>query len=48
MHINVSFLLAVAAIVCAVLMLLGKRFSKYPLAAVGLICLAINQLGLFH
>lgn len=43
---SVSLLLALIALVCGILMLLSGRWSKYPLAAVAIICLALNQSGL--
>jgi hypothetical protein len=48
MTINIHFILAVIAAVCGVLMLLGKRFAKWPLAAVAILCLALNELGILH
>ena len=43
---SISVLLALVALVCGVLMLLSGRWSKYPLAAIAIICLALNQSGL--
>jgi hypothetical protein len=48
MNINIHFVLGVIAGVCGVLMLLGKRFSKWPLAPIAIICLAINELGILR
>jgi hypothetical protein len=48
MTINVHFVLAAIAGICGILMLLGKRFSKWPLASIAIICLAINELGILH
>jgi hypothetical protein len=48
MTINVHFILAAVACACGVLMLLGKRFGKWPLAAVAILCLAINELGIIR
>ncbi len=48
MTINVHFILAAVAAVCGVLMLLGKRFGKWPLAATAILCLAINELGILR
>lgn len=47
MTITVSFLLAAVAIVCGILLLIpGGRWSRLPLAAIAIICLAVNQLGI--
>lgn len=43
---SISVILALVALVCGVLMLLSGRWSKYPLAAIAIICLALNQSGL--
>ncbi|MEP6693520.1 MAG: hypothetical protein ABJB39_02630 [Chloroflexota bacterium] len=43
---TVGLLLALIALVCGILMLVSGRWSKYPLAAVAIICLALNQSGL--
>ena len=43
---SVTFLLAIIALVCGILLLVSGRWSKYPLAAVAIICLALNQSGL--
>ena len=43
---SVTFLLAIIALVCGILMLVSGRWSKYPLAAIAIICLALNQSGL--
>jgi len=48
MTINVHFVLACIAAVCGVLLLLGKRFAKWPLAGIAILCLALNGLGIFH
>lgn len=45
---NITFLLAIIALVCGILMLLSGRWSKMPLAAIAIICLAVNQSGLIH
>ncbi len=45
---SITFLLAIIALVCGILMLLSGRWSKWPLAAVAIICLAVNQSGLIH
>ena len=47
-HFSVTFILALVALVCAILMLFGRSFSKYPLAAIAIICLALNQLGILR
>ena len=43
---SLAFILAVGALVCGILMLVAGRWSKWPLAAVAIICLALNQSGL--
>jgi hypothetical protein len=45
---SVTFLLAIIALVCGILMLVSGRWSKWPLAAIAIICLALNQSGLIH
>jgi heme/copper-type cytochrome/quinol oxidase subunit 4 len=44
--ISVSLLLTLIALVCGVLMLVSGRWSKFPLAAIAIICLALVQSGL--
>jgi len=46
MTLTVGLLLALIALVCGILMLVSGRWSKWPLAAVAIICLALNQSGL--
>ncbi|HEX4620899.1 MAG TPA: hypothetical protein VH208_04955 [Myxococcaceae bacterium] len=48
MHVDIHFILALIAAICGVLMLLGKRFAKWPLASIAIICLAVNELGILH
>jgi hypothetical protein len=43
---SITLLLALIALVCGILMLVAGRWSKYPLAAIAIICLALNQSGL--
>ncbi|MDP9282426.1 MAG: hypothetical protein M3P38_10055 [Chloroflexota bacterium] len=43
---TVGLLLALIALVCGILMLVSGRWSRYPLAAIAIICLALNQSGL--
>lgn len=43
---GIGFILAVIALICGVLMLVAGRWSKFPLAAIAIICLAIVQSGL--
>ena len=43
---SLAFILAIIALVCGVLMLVAGRWSKWPLAAIAIICLALNQSGL--
>jgi len=45
---SISLILALVALVCGVLMLLSGRWSRYPLAAIAIICLALNQSGLIR
>jgi hypothetical protein len=44
--VSVTLLLAIIALVCGVLMLVSGRWSKFPLAAIAIISLALNQSGL--
>jgi hypothetical protein len=46
MALSVSLLLTLIALICGILMLLSGRWSKYPLAAIAIICLALVQSGL--
>ena len=46
MTITLSLLLTLIALVCGILMLVSGRWSKYPLAAIAVICLALVQSGL--
>jgi len=39
-------ILALIALVCGILMLVTGRWSKWPLAAVAIICLALIETGL--
>ncbi len=43
---SITLLLALIALVCGILMLVSGRWSKYPLSAVAIICLALVQSGL--
>jgi len=43
---SLALVLALIALVCGILMLVAGRWSKWPLAAIGIICLALNQSGL--
>lgn len=43
---SLAFILALIALVCGILMLVSGRWSKFPLAAIAIICLALNQSGL--
>jgi hypothetical protein len=45
---TVAFILALIALICGVLMLVSGRWSRYPLAAIAIICLALNQSGLIN
>jgi hypothetical protein len=46
MTLTVSLLLTLIALVCGILMLVSGRWSKFPLAAIAIICLALVQSGL--
>ena len=48
MTITIALILAIIALVCGVLMLVSGRWSRYPLAAIAIICLALNQTGLIN
>ena len=43
---TIPVILALIALVCGILMLVSGRWSRYPLAAIAIICLALNQTGL--
>ena len=45
---SVTFLLAIVALACGVLMLISGRWSRFPLAAIAIICLALSQSGLIR
>lgn len=46
MTITIGFVLAIIALICGILMLVSGRWSRYPLTAIAIICLALNQTGL--
>ena len=46
MTLTLATLLAIIALICGVLMLFAGRWSRLPLAAIAIICLALNQTGL--
>jgi hypothetical protein len=46
MNLTIPVILAIIALVCGILMLVSGRWSRYPLAAVAIICLALIQTGL--
>ncbi|MBV8719078.1 MAG: hypothetical protein JOZ65_28760 [Chloroflexi bacterium] len=46
MTLSVGFLLAIIALICGVLMLVRGGWSRLPLAAIAIICLALNESGL--
>jgi hypothetical protein len=48
MTLSIALILALIALVCGVLMLVSGRWSRYPLAAIAIICLALNQSGLIN
>ena len=43
---SIAFILSIIALVCGILMLVSGRWSKFPLAAIAIICLALVQSGL--
>jgi hypothetical protein len=43
---TVGTLLAFIALICGVLMLFSSRWPRLPLAAIAIICLALNESGL--
>ena len=43
---SLGTILALVALICGILMLVSGRWSKFPLAAIAIICLALNQSGL--
>ena len=45
---GLAFILAIVALACGILMLVSGRWSKAPLAAIAIICLALNQSGLLE
>ncbi|HLZ48649.1 MAG TPA: hypothetical protein VKR80_08380 [Candidatus Limnocylindria bacterium] len=45
---SISLILALIALICGILMLVSGRWSKFPLAAIAIICLALNQTGYLH
>ena len=46
MTISLSLLLTLIALICGILMLVSGRWSRFPLAAIAIICLALVQSGL--
>lgn len=46
MNLSLAVILALVALVCGILMLVAGRWSKFPLTAIAIICLALNQSGL--
>ena len=43
---SLGTILALVALICGILMLVSGRWSRFPLAAIAIICLALNQSGL--
>jgi len=41
--VSVHVILAIVALICGILMVVSGRWTKYPLAAIAIICLALNQ-----
>ena len=48
MTLTIPLILAIIALVCGVLMLVSGRWSRFPLTAIAIICLALNQTGLIR
>ena len=46
MTLTLPVILALVALACGILMLVTGRWSKWPLAAIAIICLALVQSGL--
>src|SRR5206468_12595395 len=46
MTLTIPVILAIIAPICGILMLVSGRWSRYPLAAIAIICLALIQTGL--
>jgi hypothetical protein len=46
MVLSISVILALVALICGILMVVSGRWSRFPLAAIAIICLALNQSGL--
>jgi hypothetical protein len=40
-----TLILALIALICGILMLVSGRWSRYPLTAIAIICLALIQTG---
>jgi hypothetical protein len=45
---TITFILTIVALICGILMLVSGRWSRYPLAAIAIICLAVVQSGLIR
>ncbi len=43
---SINSILAIVALICGILMLVSGRWSRFPLAAIAIICLALVQTGL--
>ena len=46
MTLSLALVLALVALLCGILMLVAGRWSKWPLAAIAIICLALVDSGL--
>ena len=46
MTLTLSLLLTLIALICGILMLVSGRWSRFPLTAIAIICLALVQSGL--
>jgi hypothetical protein len=43
---TLNLALSLVALICGILMLVSGRWSRYPLAAIAIICVALVQTGL--
>ena len=45
---SINQILVLVALACGILMLVSGRWSKFPLTAIAIICLAVAQSGLIR
>jgi hypothetical protein len=45
---SINQILVLVALVCGILMLVSGRWSKFPLTAIAIICLAVSESGLIR